>query len=138
MFLVIGTLDTNASSTDGVQFCSLSEIFPNHIRAKGVVVGVATICAINILWLQVAPIAFETIGYRFYLVFCVPGFVAAAWLWFFFPNTLGIPLEEIAGIFGDADELYSQADLVAEDKNKKANEGATEVSYIGASHVENV
>jgi hypothetical protein len=83
----------------------LGEIFPNHLRAKGVVVGVGTITAINIVWLQTAPIAFNTIGYKFYMVFFIPGFIATAWLWVYFPNTLGLPLEEVAKIFGDADEL---------------------------------
>jgi MFS family permease len=91
--------------TDGVQFCSLGEIFPTHLRAKGVVIGVATITAINIVWLQTAPIAFRTIGYKFYMVFFIPGFVATAWLWFYFPNTLGMRLEEIGQMFGDTTEF---------------------------------
>jgi hypothetical protein len=111
----------------------LSEIFPNHIRAKGVVVGVATICAINIVWLQVAPIAFETIGYRFYLTFCIPGFFAAAWLWFYFPNTLGMPLEDVAKIFGDHDELYSQTSAADAAGKEKAEVG---IADMGSSHVE--
>lgn len=91
---------------DGVQFAFLSEIFPNQIRAKGMVVGVATICAINILWLQVAPTAFATIGYKFYMVFFIPGYIATAVLWFLYPNTLGMPLEEVAQLFGDQEEIY--------------------------------
>lgn len=121
---------------DGVQFCSLSEIFPNHIRAKGVVVGVATICAINIVWLQVAPIAFRTIGYKFYLVFCIPGFIAATWLWFFFPNTLGLPLEEVARLFGDADELFSSAHLGATTDLEKTNSSNQQGAYVSTEHVE--
>ena len=96
---------------DGVQFCFLGEIFPNHIRAKGMVVGVATICAINILWLQTAPTAFATIGYKFYMVFFIPGFIAATILWFYYPNTLGVPLEEVAKIFGDYEQFYGDGAL---------------------------
>lgn len=121
---------------DGVQFCSLGEIFPNHIRAKGVVVGVATICAINIVWLQVAPIAFRTIGYKFYLVFCIPGFIAATWLWFFFPNTLGLPLEEVARLFGDADELYQAAHLGPTTTLEKTDSGSQQGAYVSTKHVE--
>ena len=129
-------ISTDTKSIDGVQFCSLSEIFPTHIRAKGVVVGVATICAINILWLQVAPIAFNTIGYKFYMVFCIPGAFAAAWLWFFFPNTLGIPLEEIAKIFGDADELYTPAGSPEKQKDEDVKAANSEVKGMDASHIE--
>lgn len=90
---------------DGVQFAYLSEIFPTHLRAKGMVIGIATICAINILWLQVAPTAFESIGYKFYMVFFIPGFICATILWLYYPNTLGMPLEEIAKLFGDYNEI---------------------------------
>jgi hypothetical protein len=27
-------------------------------------------------------------------------------IWFLFPDTLGMPLEEVAAIFGDQDEIY--------------------------------
>ena len=91
---------------DGVQFAYLGEIFPTHLRAKGMVVGVASICAINILWLQVAPTAFESIGYKFYMVFFIPGFICTAILWFLYPETLGLPLEEVAKIFGDHEEHF--------------------------------
>jgi hypothetical protein len=114
----------------------LGEIFPNHIRAKGVVVGVATICGINILWLQAAPIAFSTIGYKFYMVFFIPGFIATAWLWFFFPNTLGIPLEEVAKIFGDADELYAPGTGAGIENKGSSDDGVGEEKEVETSHVE--
>ncbi|KIW55829.1 hypothetical protein PV05_04548 [Exophiala xenobiotica] len=95
---------------DGVQFAYLGEIFPTHLRAKGMVVGVATICAINILWLQLAPMAFKSIGYKFYMVFFIPGYICTAILWFLYPDTLGIPLEDIARIFGDHGEQYGNHD----------------------------
>ena len=99
-------------------------------------VGVATICAINILWLQVAPIAFQTIGYKFYMVFCIPGAFAAAWLWFFFPDTLGIPLEEIARIFGDADELYEPSGSAGNQMNDESKMADSDVKVVDASHIE--
>jgi hypothetical protein len=67
--------------------------------------GVAMISLMNIIWLQSAPTAFEKIQWRFYLCFIVPGTIGAVIIWFFFPDTLGLPLEEIAAIFGDHDEV---------------------------------
>lgn len=29
-------------------------------------------------------------------------------MWFFFPNTKGMPLEEVAALFGDADEVRAR------------------------------
>jgi len=43
----------------GTQFAYIGEIFPTHIRAKGICLGVSMISLANIVWLQSAPTAFE-------------------------------------------------------------------------------
>ena len=43
---------------------------------------------------------FRNIGWRFYLCLIIPGTVAAILILLYFPDTLGLPLEEIAAIFG--------------------------------------
>jgi sugar porter (SP) family MFS transporter len=63
---------------DGTQFAYLGEIFPTHLRAKGMALGVAGICLMNIIWLQAAPTAFANIGWKFYLCFIIPGCISAA------------------------------------------------------------
>ncbi|OAG39863.1 hypothetical protein AYO21_05929 [Fonsecaea monophora] len=93
-------------TVDGGQFVYLGEIFPTHLRAKGIALGMAGLCATNIVWLQVAPLAFSNIGWKFYLCFVVPGFLCGVIIWVFFPETRGVPLESIAAIFGDSAELY--------------------------------
>jgi Sugar (and other) transporter len=90
---------------DGPQFAYLGEIWPTHLRAKGVSLGSAVIAFMNIIWLQSAPVAFENIGWKFYLVFIISGSICGLGIWFFFPDTNGLPLEEVAAIFGDADEV---------------------------------
>ncbi|KAK5115049.1 hypothetical protein LTR62_001746 [Meristemomyces frigidus] len=90
---------------DGTQFSYLGEVFPTHIRAKGICLGVATISFMNIVWLQSAPVAFVKVGWKFYLAMIVPGTIGGVCMWIFFPDTKGIPLEEVAAIFGDADEV---------------------------------
>lgn len=42
---------------NGMQFIYLSEIWPLHLRAKGMSLGVAMISLMNIVWLQSAPSA---------------------------------------------------------------------------------
>jgi hypothetical protein len=42
---------------NGMQFIYLSEIWPMHLRAKGMTLGVAMISLMNIVWLQSAPSA---------------------------------------------------------------------------------
>lgn len=90
---------------DGTQFAYLGELFPTHLRSKGVSLGVAMISFTNIIWLQAAPTAFENIGWKFYLVFIIPGTIGGTIMWIWFPDTNGLPLEEIAALFGDEDEV---------------------------------
>jgi hypothetical protein len=59
-----------------------SELFPNHIRAKGVCLSMATVALTDLVYLQVTTTAFARIGWRFYLVFiviCGVG-VVGAWI----------------------------------------------------------
>lgn len=91
---------------DGGQFVYMGEIFPTHLRAKGISLGMAGLCATNIIWLQVAPVAFKTIGWKFYLCFIIPSFLCGIVILFWFPDTRGIPLESIAAIFGDVSEPF--------------------------------
>lgn len=91
---------------DGGQFVYLGEIFPTHLRAKGISLGMAGLCATNIIWLQVAPLAFSTIGWKFYLCFIIPAFLCGVTILFWFPDTKDMPLESIAAIFGDVAEPF--------------------------------
>lgn len=45
-----------------------SELFPNHIRAKGVALCVMSIALTDLVYLQATAEAFANIGWRFYLV----------------------------------------------------------------------
>ena len=92
---------------NNVQFSVLGEIFPFHLRAKGISLGVAGICLPNIIWLQAAPTALENIRWKYYLCFIIPSSIAAILILIYWPDTNGLPLEEIARIFGDEDELFT-------------------------------
>ena len=78
-----------------------AELFPSHLRNKGMTIGMAAISLMNVMWLQAAPTAFANIGWKFYLAFIIPAYLFAIVAWFFYPNTKGLALEEIAAIFGD-------------------------------------
>jgi hypothetical protein len=81
--------------------------------------GVSMISLMNVIWLQSTPTAFANIGWRFYLVFIIGCFVGGIVFLFFWPDTRGLPLEEIAAIFGDADEVaVYQRDIRFEDLEK--------------------
>ncbi|KAH0847812.1 hypothetical protein AYO21_04018 [Fonsecaea monophora] len=90
---------------DGTQFVYLGEVFPNHLRAKGVCLGTSMIAFMNIIWLQSAPEALKNIQWKFLLCFIIPGFLSGFCVVMFWPDTRDTPLEEIGAIFGDGDEI---------------------------------
>ncbi|CAK4030488.1 related to sugar transport STP1 [Lecanosticta acicola] len=92
---------------DGVQFAYLGELFPTHLRAKGMNLGVAGICLMNIIWLQSAPTGIANASWKYFLAYVIPGCLICIGIWVCFPDTRGVPLEEVAAMFGDAEELKS-------------------------------
>ncbi len=126
-------------TVDGGQFVYMGEIFPTHLRAKGIALGMAGLCATNIIWLQVAPLAFETIKWKFYLCFIIPSFLAGMVILIWFPDTRGLPLESIAAIFGDAVETLDHSATASQDLEKVnlKNLGKTDASTT-SDHMENV
>ncbi|TVY54264.1 Lactose permease [Lachnellula cervina] len=92
---------------EGPSYYYASEVFPTHVRAKGMTINVIGFCIVNLLWLEIAPTAFKTIGWKFYLVFICISVFGAAIIFFTFPDTLGKPLEEVARLFGDEELLYN-------------------------------
>lgn len=60
-----------------------------------------------IIYLQVAPIAFANIGWKFYLVFLLLLFCFTVPLFFYFPESKGVSLEEISRLFGDKATVIS-------------------------------
>ncbi|KAK5044372.1 hypothetical protein LTR84_011322 [Exophiala bonariae] len=97
-----------------------AEIYPNHLRPKGLALTVASTCLSSLIYLQVSPTAFANIGWKFYLVFICICTVGLVWIIIVLPETKGIPLEEVAALFGDQDEvMVYTADLqLGEGKNE--------------------
>lgn len=63
------------------------------------------------VYLEVTATAFASIGWKYYLVFIVISFLGTIWVFFFIPEMKKIPLEEIAKLFGDTDEVMANNEL---------------------------
>ncbi|RFU26446.1 hypothetical protein B7463_g9886, partial [Scytalidium lignicola] len=94
---------------DGCSFWYVGEIFPSHLRANGFALAMAGICLADIIWLGAAPTAFADIGWKYYLFFIIITAITTVTVFFTFPNTLNVPLEEVARLFGDHDEIAVHA-----------------------------
>jgi hypothetical protein len=54
-----------------------------------------------IMLVQVTPIAVEDVSWRYFITFICLQTIFVIGFYFFFPETAGIPLEEVAKVFGD-------------------------------------
>ena len=104
---------------EGPCFFYAGEIFPTHLRARGMTLGMVSLCLASIIWLQAAPTAFTTIGWKYYLFFIVITFLGTIWVFTSFPNTRNKPLEEIAKLFGDEDLVMIYQNEIFVDPEKQ-------------------
>ncbi|KAJ9666082.1 Ribulose bisphosphate carboxylase large chain [Coniosporium apollinis] len=90
------------------------EILPLSIRAKGASLSTATNWAFNWLVGEMTPILQEWIQWRLYLLhafFCAVSFVV---VWFIYPETANVRLEDMNAIFGDATSVMPTPATIAE------------------------
>ncbi|EXJ65474.1 hypothetical protein A1O7_01815 [Cladophialophora yegresii CBS 114405] len=116
-----------ATFIDATQYVYISEIFPNHLRPKGVAFGLSMFYLSSEVPLVGAPVALNNIGWKFYLVLIIPSAFYIASVYFLFPETKGRTLEEIGHVFGDdltvAHQWYS---ATAEEKEEMARQALRE------------
>ncbi|CAD6585392.1 MAG: hypothetical protein TREMPRED_004125 [Tremellales sp. Tagirdzhanova-0007] len=103
------------------------EIFPMNIRAKGAGVATAATWLATLILLQIAPIAFKTIGWKFFIAFIVFNLSNAILCYFFIPETAGKTLEEIGVLFGDKNVQIAGTLEGADDEKKIGDSEADEL-----------
>ncbi|CAE6432083.1 unnamed protein product [Rhizoctonia solani] len=76
-----------------------SEILPLRLRAKGSALSTATNWLFNYLVVQMTPVAISTIKFRTYIIFGAMNAIFVPIIYFTFPETKGLSLEEIDELF---------------------------------------
>ncbi|KAK4941906.1 hypothetical protein LTR10_018236 [Elasticomyces elasticus] len=102
---------------DGVTYVYATEIFPTPQRAKGAAFALSGQYCATIIFLSSAPLAFQNIDWKYYLVFVVLSLGMFFVVLLTFPETKNKTLEELSAVFGDSvegltrqeeDELYRE------------------------------
>jgi len=93
-----------------------AEVLPTKIRAEGMVIALFCANAVTVMFTQTAPIALEAITWKFSFIFIACNLAFFPIIWVFFPETMGLTLEEVNRAFGDKVELEmsSMTDAEAE------------------------
>jgi hypothetical protein len=115
-----------------------AEIFPTTIRAKGLSLALFAYFVGAITYTTPSVLAFKTIGWHMYLLYMSLCLVSTVVVYFYVPETKGLPVEEIGALFGDAkltDDVYME-DLGA-DVGRHVGAGKGDVDATTA-HLERV
>ncbi|KAL4747946.1 hypothetical protein BDW72DRAFT_215107 [Aspergillus terricola var. indicus] len=106
----------------------LGEMFPNHIRVKGVGLSLAAMNVASTVYLSVTSTAVASIGWKYFLVFAAITFVGILWVVVFLPETRGLPLEEIEALFGNDQDIVvcTSAPLTTDAGTGDQEKGLTE------------
>jgi MFS family permease len=83
----------------GLTFLYATEVAPLQHRAAINSLSTAAVWTSNFLLAQVTPVGFSTIHYRYYIVFACINAAIVPCIYFFFPETAGLSLEQIDEIF---------------------------------------
>ncbi|VDB99738.1 unnamed protein product [Peniophora sp. CBMAI 1063] len=108
------------------------EILPLTVRAKGVSLSTATNWAFNFLVGEGTPLLQDVIGWRLYPMhgfFCACSFVL---VYFLYPETRGVPLEEMDAVFGE-DEREEREENEEEDERASLMSGSRSGSVSSRS-----
>ncbi|KAK5225282.1 hypothetical protein LTR47_009535 [Exophiala xenobiotica] len=86
---------------DATTYIYCTEIFPSHLRARGSSVSISGLFFATVIFTCAAPQAFGDIGWKYYIIFAVLTVMMIIIMWFYFPETKGLSLEEINALFGE-------------------------------------
>lgn len=99
----------NAATWLGPSWAYPAEVLPLQIREKGLALGNVFYWLFQFMIVEVTPIALTNIGYKFYVILAIFNTCSALIVYFCFPETKQLSLEEIDFMFarkyGHADEL---------------------------------
>jgi sugar porter (SP) family MFS transporter len=90
----------------GANFLYSAEIAPQDLRLHLAAIGTATHWLFNFVIVEITPIAFVTIRWKYYIVYAVIGVSVAALVYLLFPETNGRSLEEMDEMFSEPEHWW--------------------------------
>lgn len=118
----------------GANFLYGAEIAPQALRIHLASVGTATHWLFNFVIAEITPVAFVTITWRYYIVYAVIGAFSVPLVYFLFPETKGLSLEDMDSLFSGPAHFWQVPSyarmLKASSAAQIENEGKVEVEAV--------
>ena len=120
----------------GIPFLYASEVAPIHLRAAVCGISTAVSWLFNFLVVEVTPIAFTTIGYKYFVVYAAINASCFPVVYFFYLETAGRSLEEIDEIFAASKSVWDPVKVAKRLPRKHLSEFLVDEGKIGDGAVE--
>lgn len=83
---------------------------------------------------NLAPTTFATIGWKYYIVFIVIPSCGLPIIWFYFPETKGITLEEIAALFDE--KVAIDVTHMSSEERKQLSDKVDIIEFEGLANIQ--
>ncbi|RHZ68739.1 hypothetical protein CDV55_107446 [Aspergillus turcosus] len=90
----------------GANFVYCTEVAPVQLRVAMASASIANKWLWNFVVVMMTPVALDTIGYRYYIVFAAISASIPVTVYFFYPETMGRNLEAMNQVFRDAPSVW--------------------------------
>lgn len=107
-----------------------TEVAPLEYRAAIAGVSTATSWLSNFVVVLVTPVGFQNIGYRYWIVYAVINAAIFPTVFFLFPETTGLSLEEMDEVFGQSKNVFDPP-KIARSMRKRRNPAVDELEVEG-------
>ncbi|KAK7705552.1 hypothetical protein SLS64_007919 [Diaporthe eres] len=121
----------------GANFLYGAEIAPQALRIHLASVGTATHWLFNFVIAEITPVAFVTITWRYYIVYAVIGAFSVPLVYFLFPETKCLSLEDMDSLLSGPDHFWEVPSYARRLKSSSAAQIENE-GKVGMETVEQV
>lgn len=123
----------------GIPFLYATEVAPLHLRAAISGISVATTWLFNFVIAEITPVGFNTIGWRYWIIYACINAAIVPTVYFLFPETMGRSLEQMDLVFEESQNMFAPVKIAkrlpvdavgdAEAKDRVAGEKSLDGSF---------
>ncbi|KAF7595596.1 hypothetical protein BBP40_005342 [Aspergillus hancockii] len=119
------------ASVNCIPWVYVPEVLPLHARAKGTAVGISSNWIWNFFVVMITPVIINRLQWKAYLIFMCTNFAFVPLVYFCYPETAKLTLEEIDFLFTNPDKGAVKLSKELQKERKKYGHGRSLVADTG-------